>query len=307
MIELLIGLALGLLIVVVAWTVFEAARRAYDLQESTVELSEAGRYALDTIARAVRQSGSSDLASSVVLEQNSDWSDPAISGLDAHSLKAGTQGIEQALPAAVNGSDVLALHFAGGNDGAALDCAGLHAAIPLVNSPGQYSGWSIFFVARDARGEPELHCKYQGHSSWSSAAIVRGVESFQVLYGVGPDAAAMPTRFLTASQIDSLDQQLVLHGTTPEQRAQDRHRQTHWKKITDIRIAILVRSARAVRTDTLNRVFDLFGPSYAQQQAADDSGTHIVEDKLPLKERNRLRKLFTKTIRIRNATLGVPR
>ncbi|MFT5589968.1 MAG: type IV pilus assembly protein PilW [Bradyrhizobium sp.] len=307
LVELLIGLALGLLIVTVAVTVFQAARRAYDLQESTVELSETGRYAIDSIARAVRLSGSSDLASPAVLGQGNDWSDAAISGLDARSLKAGTPGIDQALPAAVNGSDVLALRFAGADDGSVINCAGFNVAPPAINLPGQFSGWSIFFVARDARGEPELHCKYQGHSHWSSAAIVRGVESFQVLYGVGPDAAAMPTHFLTASEIDRLDQGLILHGTTPQQRARDLNRQTYWKKITDVRVALLVRSMRAVRTDTLDRTFDLFGPSYAAQQALSDSGTRIVESELPLKERNRLRKLFTTTIRIRNATLAMPR
>lgn len=307
LVELLIGLTLGLFLVAVAGSVFQAARRAYDLQESTVELSETGRYAIDSITRAVRLSGSSDLAGPTVLEQGNDGADPAISGLDARSLKAGTPGIDQALPKAVNGSDVLALRFSGANDGSVVDCAGFNVAMPATPSPGQLSGWSIFYVARDAHGEPELHCKYQGHSHWSSAAIVRGVESFQVLYGVGPDAAAMPTRFLTASQIDSLDQGLVVHGATPEQRAQDLNRQTHWKKITDIRVALLVRSLRAVRADSLDRTFDLFGSSYAAQQAPGDSGTHIVESELPLKERNRLRKLFTTTIRVRNTTLAMPR
>jgi type IV pilus assembly protein PilW len=307
LIELLIGLALGLLIVAVAGSVFQAARRAYDLQESAAELSETGRYAIASIARAVRLSGSADLASPAVLEQGNDRSDAAISGLDARSLKAGTPGIDQPLPAAVNGSDVLALRFNGADDGSVVDCAGFNIAIPGTTPSGQFSGWSIFFVARDARGEPELHCKYQGHSHWSSAAIVRGVESLQVLYGVAPDAASLPTRFLTASHIDRLDQELVLHGATPEQRAQDRNRQTHWKKITDIRVALLVRSTRAVRTDALDRTFDLFGPTYASQQAVDDSGTRIVESELPLKERNRLRKLFTTTIRVRNATLAMPR
>ncbi|MFT5532102.1 MAG: type IV pilus assembly protein PilW [Burkholderiaceae bacterium] len=307
LIEVLIGLALGLLIVAIVGTVFQSVRRAYDLQESTVEVSEAGRYALDSIARAVRQSGSSDLASSAVLEQGNDAFDAAISGLDARFLKAGTLGIEQASSIAVNGSDVLALRFAGANDGAAIDCAGFSVTSPVGNTSGQLSGWSIFFVARDARGEPELHCKYQGKQSWSSAAIVRGVESFQVLYGVGADAAAMPTHFLTADQIDRLDQQLVLRGATPEQRAQDHYRQTHWKKITDIRVALLIRSMRAVRTDALNQEFDLFGPAYTAQQAANDLGTRIVESELPSKERNRLRKLFTTTIRVRNTTLAMPR
>ncbi|EGF33058.1 Type IV fimbrial biogenesis protein PilW [Oxalobacteraceae bacterium IMCC9480] len=307
LIEVMIGLVLGLLVVGIAGTVFLAARRAYDLQESHVEVSEAGRYAIESITRAVRQSASSDLARSAVLEQGNDGSEAAISGLDVRSLRAGTQGIEQALPGAVNGSDVLAVRFAGADDGSVLDCAGFDVGIPATASPGQLSGWSIFFVARDARGEPELHCKYRGHNSWSSAAIVRGVEAFQVLYGIGPDMASLPTRFLTASQIDALDQQLALSGATPEQRAQDRNRQTHWKKITDIRIALLVRSMRPVRTDALDQVFDLFGAPYADQHAASDPGTRLVESALPAKDRNRLRKLFTATVRIRNATLAMPR
>lgn len=306
LVELLIGLALGLFIVGIAGTVFLAARRAYDLQESNVGLSESGRYAVETVARAVRQSGFSDLARSVVLERGADASDTAISGLDARSLKAGTEGMEQPLATTVNGSDVLALRFAGANDGSILNCAGFEVGIPAANRPGQLSGWSIFFVARDAHGEPELHCKYQGRNSWSSAAIIRGVESFQVLYGVGSDTATMPTQYLTASQIDDMDRRLVLLGATPEQRAQDRNRRTYWKKIIEVRIALLVRSLRAVRNDTLDQTFDLFGPAYANQHADHDPGTRIVEGDLPSKERNRLRKLFTATIRIRNPTLAMP-
>ena len=50
-------------------------------------------------------------------------------------------------------------------------------------------GWSIFYVAANGDGEAELRCKYRGASGWGADAIVRGVDSFQVLYGVDTDVA----------------------------------------------------------------------------------------------------------------------
>ncbi|WP_344764874.1 PilW family protein [Actimicrobium antarcticum] len=307
LIELLLALGLGVLVIAVAGTVFLASRRAYVLQENSVQLSETGRYGIDRIVRAVRQAGFVDPGLASVLDFGIDSDKAAISGLDARSLKSTTVGIDNAVTAAVNGSDVLAVRFAGTDDGSVVDCAGFAVGSASGSTSGSTAsgnsanpGWSIFYVARGSSGEPELYCKYLGRQAWSSTAIARGVESFQVLYGIGPRDAARPVRYLTATQVNALDAQLTLRGVTLQQREQDKNRQTHWKNIREIKIALLLRSSDPVRADNTNLTHDLFGSAYSEPMAAIDPGVRINEAMLPLQDRKRLRKVFSTTIPVRN-------
>ena len=137
-------------------------------------------------------------------------------------------------------------------------------------------------------------------------AIARGVESFQVLYGLDGDGDGIANVFMSASQIDFLDESLVLSGASGAEQAIDKNRKTHWKKVVAIKVAILMRGENAVRSDTLGKIHDLFGKDYADAFANTDAGTRIVEKTLPAKTRNRLRKIFAATIQLRNQSMGSP-
>jgi type IV pilus assembly protein PilW len=161
-------------------------------------------------------------------------------------------------------------------------------------------GWSIFYVGLDAGGEPELRCKYRGKSAWNAEAVARGVESFQVLYGVDTDLDGTPNRFMSASEIDRLDQYLVLDGANAVQRLLDKNRKTFWKRVIAIQVGILVRSATGVRSGEQNQRYDLFGQSYAASFSESDKGTSILESSLTKRELGRIRKPFRSTIYLRN-------
>jgi type IV pilus assembly protein PilW len=126
------------------------------------------------------------------------------------------------------------------------------------------------------------------------------VESFQILYALDTDDDSLPNQFLRASEIDALDAALVPAPSTTLELNQ----RTNWKRVVAVRVALLVRGSRRARDDQLNMRYDLFGADYASASAANDIGTSITEATLPAATRNRLRKVFSVTIQLRNQPRG---
>jgi type IV pilus assembly protein PilW len=157
-------------------------------------------------------------------------------------------------------------------------------------------GWSIFYVARSAEGQPELRCKYKGATGWGADAVIAGVESFQVLYGLDTDAApdGVPNRYVNASAIDALDGALVLSGASARDREDDLHRRTWWKRVASVQVALLLRGART--RVPVRATYALFGLGYVNE---DDPGTLLSDDALSVGGRAEHR-LFTTTVALRN-------
>lgn len=311
MVELMISITLGLFIVLTAIGLLLSSKAGYVTQEQNAQVQETGRYAIEILSRAVRQAGYENWSSDAMPVFAAAESSANVIGMDAMTLKKNTAGLSLATSLdVVNGSDVLALRFfgagvTGDEDGGMLSCAGL--TVPVASSAAsadQDRGWSIFFVAKDSAGEPELRCKYQSKTSWNADAIARGVESFQVLYGIDADGNGLPESFLNAARIDELDNKLLLVGDNAVARAADKNRKTHWKKIRAIRLALLVRGSQVARDDALSTEYNLFGADYSKAHAASDKGVRIRENTLPGAARNRLRKIFTYTIQLRNDAAG---
>jgi len=305
LIELMISMALGLMVVGAATALLVSAKSGYLAQDDEALLGDSGRYALEAISRAVREAAYEnwDAAEAPVLADAVDT--PSVTGLDASRLGGSTAGIDGASPSTVNGSDVLAIRFFGSSDGAMMNCAGFSVPPPASEANAESSrGWSIFYVAEDAAGIPQLYCKYQGKTAWSSEAMVQGVESFQVLYGLDSDGDGLPNRYVTATQLNAMDAALSLTGTSAQQLAQDRNRKTNWKKVVAVQVALLVRGSHRGRSDSGNTVYDLFGDDYSDANAADDAGTRIAESAMPASLRNRARKMFRATIQLRNQPSG---
>jgi type IV pilus assembly protein PilW len=289
--ELLVAMALGLVVLLATGMLFIGANRAYASQAQAAEMDDAGRYALDALARAVRQSAHVDWAAS---QAHNPAAPAPVGGFDARSLPRASAGINGALPDAVNGSDVLALRYPGSGpgpdgDGATLDCAGF----PVHGSE---EGWSIFYVARNSQGEAELRCKYRGRSNWSADAVAGNVDGFQVLYGLDLNADGAPERYVNATAVATLDAALVLNGATPSQREEDLRRRTHWKRVVAVRVALLLHGPRLAIRPRSDAVHDLFGPDYADAAGASDPGARLSEALLAGREGARMRKVFTRTV-----------
>lgn len=306
-IELMVAITVGLLVVLAATALLLSTKTGYIFQDEGARLQETGRYAIESITRTVRQAGYENWDAGAAAILIPPESSASITGLDASSLKESEAGIDAPVSKSVNGSDVLAVRFSGsgtgaGGDGTLLNCAGFGVAVPIDLEADR--GWSIFYVATDKSGEPELRCKYFGKTSWNTEAIARGIESFQVLYGVDTDADGLPNQFFTATSIDKLDSLLVLEGPNVAARTLDKNRQTHWKKVVAVKIAILVRSGHGARADAQDHEYDLFGREYADLNAASDIGTRVNEAGMPSAVRSRHRKVFASTIQLRNRAAG---
>jgi len=308
--EMMISITLGLFILLTATGLLLSSKSGYVMQDQNASIHETGRYAMEVLSRSVRQAGYENWNSgSMPILAGAEYSANVI-GMDAMTLKKTSAGLEGATSIdVVNGSDVLALRFFGesayGEEGAILNCAGLAVAGPAsIQTADQERGWSIFFVAKDSAGEPELRCKYQSKTSWNADAIARGVESFQVLYGIDTDGNGSPEHFLSADEIDVLDDKLLLVGENAIARATDKNRKTAWKKVKAIKFSLLVRGSQVARDDVLATEYNLFGVDYSNAHANADKGVRIREDALSGASKNRIRKIFTHTIQLRNDAAG---
>jgi type IV pilus assembly protein PilW len=278
LVEFLIAIALGLLLTLLASGLLMATASNYRNHSDNAWLADSGRYAMQMMAQAIRQGAYVNWDSNLVPAELDPDVPAAVDGRDAASISRSSDGIGTPLPPVANGSDVLALRFAGSGagasgDGSSVNCAGFGVA-------GATQGWSIFYVAADASGEPELRCKYRSASGWGADAIVRGVDSFQVLYGVDTDVPAdgVPNTYLNATAVQAM---------------------AGWKRVCSIKLALLLHGERNTRSDTVDARYDLFGPAYSDAHA-EDAGVRVVESRLPPSQRLRARRLFHMTVALRN-------
>jgi type IV pilus assembly protein PilW len=302
--ELMVALTIGMLVLLLAAGLLVSANAAYIAQVEAAAVDDGGRYALEIITRAARQ------AAFVNWEREEAGFDqgtaPArIGGLDARTLARATDGISGPLEGAVNGSDVLAVRFAGagaaaGGDGSVISCAGFGVSE-------HEDGWSIFYVARNAGGEAELRCKYRGSSSWGADAIIGGIDTFQVLYGLDTDVPAdgVANEYVSAGVLDERDAALLLAAADPAAREREFRRRTHWKRIASIRVALVIHGPRRVRLDAEPLVYDLFGRAYSDAAAGADHGVRLHEADMPDDLRQRGRKMFASTVLLRNPSVEV--
>ena len=274
-IEFMIAIVLGLIVTLLASGLLLASTSNYRHHSDSTTLADNGRYALQIMADAIRQAGyvnwDSESAPIGLVAGDS------IDGRDAASISKASDGISVPLAPVAHGSDVLALRFSGVGDGSSLNCAGFNVPAPASVDE---RGWSIFYVAADTDGEPELRCKYRGASGWGADAIVRGVDSFQVLYGVDTDTPfdGVPNTWLNATAVHALDD---------------------WKHVCSIRIGLLLHGDSNSRSDTVNTHYDLFGSDYSDAHA-DDAGVRLMDADFSEQERRRPRRVFSMTVALRN-------
>jgi len=311
--ELIVAAALGLLLTLVAASLLVAANANFLNTGASTRVDDSGRFALAILGQALRQAGYDGDAGTGAHASSGpgsgpgpgpgtdpaagsapgpapssgsgpDISPPPIVGLDAASLKAAGAGIDNPLPSEVNGSDVLAIHFKGSADGASVNCAGFEE--------GGEHAWSIFYVAEGADGAAELRCKYRGKTSWASDAIIRGVDSFQLLYGLDTDTPRddIPNLYVSASAINVMDADLEPVGATEAERAKDLALKSNWRRVATVRVALLLHGefgSRPPGSQLLrHELFEGYPP--------------IDEAALPVPLQRRVRRVFISTFAVRN-------
>ncbi|MCT8177989.1 PilW family protein [Variovorax sp. CY25R-8] len=249
LVELMVALALGLVVVLMAMLAFGGNRQLFVAESEARTVEESLRFAAFVVRRTVRHAGYADRAAgdSAVAAGNDPF-DLDIVG--ARNTRVGASGESYGKHGArgVNDSDSLLVRFAGssrtdddGNateaDGTMVDCMGFAQAAPGAGTATPADrAWSIFHVAEAADGEPELYCKYRGDrgGSFRSEPLARGIEVFRVLFGRDLDGDGTPEQWLDAAQLDALATASSLGHAA-------------WRQVVALRIGMVARSARPGR------------------------------------------------------------
>lgn len=275
MTEVLVAMALSLLVVLVAASLMHAANSGFMHNGANTRIDDNGHFALAIIGQSLREAGYAGEPGAA----GSPSLPLAVEGRDASSVAEGADGLGTP-QAAINDSDALAVRYAPSaitgaqSGGAMLNCAG------FPTNPGEWA-WSIFYVARASDGIAELRCKYKGQHGWGADAVIRGVDAFQVLYGIDTDTPRdnIPNLYLSAGAIDALDAALPIA---------DQAMRPSWRRVTSVRIALLLHGEQGSRPGGVLSSYDLL------------PGVRLDEARLPLSMQHRARRLFTATFALRN-------
>ncbi|GAA4330306.1 hypothetical protein GCM10023165_03950 [Variovorax defluvii] len=305
LVELMVAMVVGLMIALAAASALVAARRGFATVDAASQLRDNARFATEFIRRLAVQAGYKDLAFAATKRGSAVGLSaaplPQVFGFDnaiadRNSLAAGATRPPDTF------GDVLVLRFqatetfpgSGKADEAMIDCAGVRADSLPTNRDDVRT--SVLFVAPSNDGEPALKCYRSdtGSPPFKPAdVLVRGVENFQVMYGVDgvkPGAAidaadptskpdSVPERYLRADQF-----------TVPGDPAAT---QANWRRVRSLRIGMVLRSDPGAAVETKSTtLYPLGGSAFASTQ---DEGTIFVTP-----ADNRLRQVVTFTVHLRN-------
>ncbi len=224
MIELLVSMVLMGLVTLATVTLYSATSQSYKTIDSAQELNDSARYAFEVIGQALRIAGYQEY-----MRNNPDAPNlvgkiyPAVCPSSAapcpiigfNNSKVTSPSSVSDFGATNNGginlSDTLGVTFTGSSlisdpatpDRGVVDCQGVAQPAPLTSTD---LGLSLFWITTSS-GEPELACISRGDVSApggavrNSQTIVRGVESFQVMYGIDGDGDSLPNRWVSAQDV----------------------------------------------------------------------------------------------------------
>ena len=325
MVELLVAMTLGLVVAIAAISTLIMGRTGFSTVDNTGQLVDRERFGVDLLSRIVMQAGYEDFTASplvtrAIAKKQSFDPEPDIYGwnnalyaqmanLAITTSTANSDGNRSTGCGAVtdtsclNGSDILLVRFQGSGtppvapatvgtpDGTMIDCRG-QSEPPLSGTDLDRRAVNIFYVARDANGEPSLYCAYYNLTTdaWvAGTSLIEGVESMQVLYGTdsvtpatAPPAAYGDTivdRWLRADQLKVI-------GNAAATR-------DNFRRVRAVRIGLVLRgpagSAQTPMTATLNPL----GPAYVD-------ATNDVGSALAVPADSRLRRVVTFTVHLRN-------
>lgn len=304
-IELLVALAISSLIVIVATSFYVSSSRTRATQDAAGQLQDNARYATEIITKNIQQAGFQNYIWSAMADSSGASrrrevaappdGQPDIRGYNNSAtgdpVATGDNGSHNRAANRVNGSDTLVLRFQGMSstvttgtgtatvttlqaDGSMIDCLGRPQGQPTATVDRVYS----VFEVRQVGAEPELRCKYKNLTTgdYQSEMVVRGVELFQVMFGIDTDNDSFADRWMTAEEVDAAP--------------------TNWPKVRSIRVGMVLRSAEPVTVGAGTITFKPLGDNFTKAAGGGDDGATFVAP-----DDGRLRRAVTFTVNVRNA------
>ena len=318
----MVAMVIGLVVVLAASTALVVSRNGFNNIDAAAQLRDSARFAEDVIQRLGVQTGFEDLINVATPAQSNV---KALTGAATNvpnvfvygfnnRARSDTQGWSEANAGARAagsvgfGSDILVLRFQTNpssidpskSDGAVIDCSGSAPGLAPMDRYDRVT--SVLHVRVNASdNEPTLMCtRWSDSGAVNTQPLIRGVENFQVLYGVDgipagnstlPSAAtadSVPDRYLRADQLTVSDAAVTA---------------ANWQRVRSIRIGMVIRAGANTAVDRTAQTFYPLGisasnggsPGSMFADASNDPGTVFT----PAAD-GRLRQVVTFTVHLRN-------
>ena len=327
LVELMVALALSLLVVAASISALLVSRQGFTSVDAASQLRDNARFAIDFITRLSVQSGYKDIPFVDISREkvfrtagvDSDPDSPIFGFNDSTISTSDPTG--SSTNGAGSGNDILVLRYQSGSrntasplgggpsevDNAMFNCSGATQA----NTPSSSSDMieNVLYVSAPATGEPALMCRYRTNTggAWQSGQpLVQGVESFQILYGTDgvvpntvPVAAAKLGVTPTSGQPDSIPER-YLRADQLTVAGDESATKENWRRVRNLRIGMVVRSASGVLQAPVARDYYPFLPT-ASKDNTPASGNIFGGIKLELPATDtRLRQVITFTVYLHN-------
>lgn len=293
LIELLVSLVLASLIMLAATALYTVTISSYKTVDAAQELQDSGRFALEVIGQAARMAGYQNYTQRDGLGRDNSrrfapTTFPTVRGFNNSKVATSTSIADDGATnnGGVNLSDTLAFRFHGSSlttdaskpDGSMIDCQGVAQNYPLN---GDDVAVSLFWISTDSTGEPALQCISRGSPTAPSLSrntqpILKGVETFQVMYGLDTNGDSVPRQWVSGQNVTAAD----------------------WVKVVAVRVGLVIRgevgsSQGASATATEN---DFYPLGKAFTGTSTEAGL-----KFTAPNDGRLRRVFNATFKLRNA------
>jgi len=333
MVELLVAMIISLLIALAAIAALTVSRQGFTTVDAASQLRDNGRFTAQLIQRLGVQSGFKDVqfaARPATQKNNTDDLAPSVMGFN-NALSSASDPLNAfTARTSSDGSDVLILRNqlvqlnanSINADGSMIDCMGNTSTTGAAPSERGERMASILSID-ESTGEPSLMCSTVSSLGviTDKQPIIRGVENFQVLYGVqGVTAGAAPpaTYGLTANApapatsaaweawAASVNQvpdmylradQLTVAGDTIGTNA-------NWRRVRSIRVGMVLRGSPNSAQSAVAQTLYPFGP--AKSSGSGTTGSAFASSNDPgtifsVAADGRLRQVVTFTVHLRNS------
>ena len=322
LIELLVALVISSVIAIAAVSALIVSRQGFSTVDAASQLRDNARFATDMLQRFGVQAGFKDVAfSSTVSEKDSAGNPvgakPSVSGFSNATIsESDPMNVSTARTVTTSlgyGSDILILRYQAAktnpgsdvfvSDKSMINCFG----VPVTDeSKGRFDfNANIIHVGLGTDGELGLRCKTDAsprlvNPPLPSEGLVRGVENFQVLYGVdGVTAGVHATGVRTNVATNYLRADQMVVPADPGNVKTN----SNWSRVRSIKIGMVIRGPLGSAQQAISQTYYPFGKSPGSAGGAAGSALSSVDDPgtafTPPAD-TRLRQVVSFTIHLRN-------
>ena len=316
LIELLVALVISAVVIIAAFSALIVSRQGFTATDSASQLRDNARFLTDHIQRIGVQAGYLDYKFATTPPSiEATVPEPDVKGFNnaLANATAPTTNFTSRGASSVDGSDVLVLRYQASEtfpgskvaDNAMVNCMGNPA--PKLPESRNDRVANIFHVkVSDIDQEPSLMCttmmkNANGVVTIDIQPLIRGVETFQVLYGVDgvtPNTALpasltttanIPTRYLRADQ-------MVVVGN-------DNETNRNWGRVRSLLVGMVIRGPAGSVPESVKQTYYPFGTAPASAGGANGSSMMSADDigtKFESPKDNRLRQVVTFVVHLRN-------